>query len=470
MQITDEKKLEAPEVRKQIEKPKKKKWPIFVILGVVVIILGGIGFAVFKGLSIFQKIGLKIDAGSLSLTNKEPELKKDSTGKFTNFLIVGVDKEQTNTDTIMVASYNYDTNDIAIISIPRDFYVGNCHETGSSKINAVYYCAGADQKGLQALVKTVKDLTNIDIQYYTLVNFSAFKKIIDAVGGVDINVEKTFTDYFYPSTSSEKGNRYDCFVGECGYWKKVSFAAGVQHMNGTTALEYARSRHSSQDGTDYGRAKRQQNVVLALKQKIMSTSTFTNPKAILGIISSVADNVKVSEFTISDVEAALNVAKSFDENNGKSYSFVLDPSAGNNQLVIQADNGDSHQEPKLGLGKYTDIQKYISLILAQPQLYNENAKIYVYNTGIGATEATKAVQTLKTTYPFLNIVYKGTLYSNKEGSYIYTHTEGKFTKTVEDFGKTLGITNATKPDYITTKLNNEDVTILLGKVVQLEQQ
>lgn len=468
--------VEAPEQIEyskplELAKPKKKKRGLFVILGILVIVLGGIGFVAFKGIQIFEKIGLKIDSNSLSISNKEPELKKDSTGKYTNFLIVGVDKEQTNTDTIMVVSYNYDTKDVVITSIPRDFYVETCTGTSYFKINAVYYCAKGDQTGLQALVKSVKEVTGIDVQYYALVNFTGFKKIIDAVGGVDINVETAFTDYFYPSTSGETGSRYDCFNGECGYWKKISFAAGVQHMNGTTALEYARSRHSAQDGLDYGRAKRQQNVVLALKDKIMSTSTLTSPKAILGIISSVASNLKVSEFTINDIQAGLNIIKAFDENSGKAYSFILDPNAGNSQLIISSGVGSDHQEPKLGLGKYTEIQRYVSLILAQPQLYNEDAKIYVYNVGLGTSETTKKVQALKTQFPFLNIVYKGTLYSTKEGSYIYSHTENSFTQTVSEISTYLGISNKTKPEYITTKLNNEDVTILLGKeITQLTQE
>lgn len=471
MNITDGKEITAPEPKIQIEEPKKKKkWIIFVILGIVVIILAAIIFGISKGLAIFEKIGLKIDAGSFALTNVEPELKKDSTGKYTNCLIIGIDTRGAssglNTDTIIMASYNYDTSNVSMVSVPRDFTV----EIGEgskwyNKINAVYAFTkeGDDTAGLQELKRTVEELTGTEIQYYAMVNFDGFTQIVDAVGGVDINVENSFTDYQYPLGTK---------------WQTVSFKAGIQTMDGETALQYARSRHSSDngEGSDFMRARRQQRVIMAVKDKILSTETLTSPKAIMGLISSVADNIKVSEFTISDIQAALNVAKDFNENNGKTYSFVLDPSTGNGQVVS---NQNAYNEdgtvsayrigPKLGLGKYDDINEYVDLLMSKPAIFSENAKIYVYNTGLGNTEVTAKVKTLKEQYPYMNIVNKGTLYSDKEGTYIYTHTENEFTATVEEFAKTLNIENKTKPEFITNNLNGEDVTILLGKTIQLAE-
>ncbi len=469
MQITDEKELKAPEPKIQLEEPKKKKrWGRFVLLAVIVLILAGVGFAVFKGVAIFQKIGLKIDAGSLSITNKEPELKKDSTGKYTNCLIIGIDTRGTsdglNTDTIILASYNYETSNVVMISVPRDLSVEIGEDSGwYNKINAVYAFTKDDDDtaGLLELKRTVEALTGTEIQYYAMVNFDGFTQIVDAVGGVDINVENSFTDYQYPL-----GTRY----------QTVSFKAGIQTMDGETALQFARSRHSSDngEGSDFMRARRQQKVIMAVKDKILSTETLTSPKAIMGLISSVADNIKVSAFTISDIQAALNVAKAFNEKNGKTYSFVLDPASGNSQLVgnlsTYADDGTLLAYvigPKLGLGKYTDINEFVDLIMVKPSIYNEDAKIYIYNTGLGNTEIIAKVKTLKEQYPYMDITYKGTLYSDKEGTYIYTHTENEFTATIDEFATTLNITNKTKPEFITTNLNGEDVTILLGKAIQL---
>ena len=313
MKLTDvnTKNIELPKVATPLEisKPKrKKKWGLFVVLGILIIVLGGIGFVVFKGVQVFQKIGLKIDSSSLSLSNKQPELQRDSTGKYTNFLIIGIDTRPAtgkgaNTDTIMIASYNYDTNNMVMVSVPRDLYVEvPCYAGGYFKINAVYACAGQDQAGFQALEKKLKDVTGLEVQYYAMVDFDGVVKIVDAVGGIDINVTRAFTDICYPAdSSSDAGSHFGFCIDSWGWWKTVSFKTGVQHMDGKTALEYARSRHGTYDDTlkgvlDYGRAAHQQAVVLALKDKVLSTSTLTSPKAIMNIFSSISSNLKISPF------------------------------------------------------------------------------------------------------------------------------------------------------------------------------
>ena len=459
------KRSEKQDKPQTIETKKKKKWPIFVILGIILVVLGGLGFLVYKGYEFTKNLGFNFNAGDIITPQKDPELAKDSTGKYTNILIVGVDtREKTellNTDTIIVLSYNHESNDVVMVSLPRDLNVGINGNTWFNRINSVYASAENKAKGsgMTALKKTIAEVTGIEIQYHAMVNFKAFVDIVDAVGGVDINVENSFTDYRYPDGYS---------------YKKISFTAGPQTMDGQTALEYARSRKSqdNNEGSDYSRAKRQQKVIVALQEKILNTSTLTNPKAIMEIFASVANNIKVSEFTIDDIQAGLNVAKDFQENNGKTYSFVLDPTAGNYSLIqvkIKADGAYGIQ-PKLGLGQYTDIKKYVQLCLLHPQLYTEEASVYVYNVGLGAQEASKKVADLKKAYPYLKITYSGTRYSNKEDSAIYSNTPNTYLRTVTEYAKFLGITQTTKPDYITNNLNGGNVTILLGKPVQLSSE
>jgi LCP family protein required for cell wall assembly len=487
MNITDKNTRPVVVSRPKIKitpKPKKKKrWVLFLVLGIVIVILGGLGFVVFKGIQLSQKIGLNLGGSSISLTNKEPELNRDSTGKYTNFLILGLDATGGNTDTVMIASYNYDENRMVMLSIPRDLYVEvPCGYDGSItksskeyfKINSVYICAGGDTAGFQALEQTVKNVTGIEIQYYAMVNFNGLIDIINSVGGIDINVPEGFTDSTYPADPG-KGTTFDGGDGiGLGYWMTVTFKAGIQHMDGKTALEYARSRHGTYTDTgnavlDYGRAAHQQQVILALKDKILSTSTLTSPKAIMGIISSVSDNLKISPFTINDIEAALNLVKKFN-NSGNSYSFVLTPDAANKNISVSSALGSSHQEPKLGLGKYSDIQTYVQDILTTPALYNENAMIYVYDDGLGYQATYKKVLALQDQYPFLNIIFGGSTKYDEQGDYIYTDdTDKTFKATIDEFANTLSITNKTKPNFVTTNLYG-DVTILLGSEVQTTQQ
>jgi polyisoprenyl-teichoic acid--peptidoglycan teichoic acid transferase len=456
--LKEDKELKPKKAIPEKELKKKSKIGIIILVIIITLILGGLGFLLYKGYVFAKDIGLNLKAEDIIAPQKDPELRRDSTGKYTNVLLIGVDTRTTgallNTDTIILASYNYETNNVVMISIPRDFNV-EINGTGwYSRINSVY-ASGEKRKegsGFSSLMKTVTEVTNQEVQYYAMVNFKAFVDIVNSVGGIDINVEHPFTDTRYPS-----GNGH----------KTVSFKAGPQTMDGLTALEYARSRKALQnnEGSDYARAKRQQKVIVALQEKIMSSETLTNPQKLMEIFTSISQNVKVSKFTLNDIQAGINIGKKYVENNGKNYSFVLDPAAGNYGLIqVKINkNGDYGIIPKLGLGNYTNIHKYTNNVVLYPHVYTENAKVYVYNTGLGYTETLAKVNALRKKYPFTKITFRGTLYSNKVGSTIYAHKTGAFSKTVQLFGEYLKIADNTKPEYIKTNLNGEDVTILIGK-------
>ena len=451
-------------IKKPVNKAKRKKTILIVLISILTLAIVAVGYYVFQGYLLTKDIGLKLTAKDLIPTQEEPELKKDPSGKYTNILIVGIDTRDNsslqNTDTIILVSYNYDTEDVTMLSIPRDFHVEINNSNWFSRINSVYNSAEQKEEGtgLEALQNTVEEITQQQIQYYALVDYNAFVEIIDTVGGVTVNVENSFTDFMYPLGT--------------GY-QTVKFVAGPQEMDGDTALKYARSRHSrdNNEGTDFARAARQQNVVKALQEKIVSTETLTNPKTLMGIFSSVAENLKVSEFTLEDIEAGLDLAKEFNASDKTVYSFVMDPTIGNNLLVDRKTmpSGAYAIGPVLGLGQYDDIHDFFSHMYANPALYNEDARILVYNTGLGHQDGYLQTVALKEKYPYLNISYSGTLYSDKEGTYIYSHNEEEpKSETVKVFSTELNTTNSTQPEYITTNLNGEDVTILLGSKIETE--
>jgi LCP family protein required for cell wall assembly len=230
------------------------------------------------------------------------------------------------TDTMMVAHIDLKTNRAVLVSLPRDLWVKVPGKTADfhAKINSVYEMGlfpedypqipsqyTGKQGAAELVKKTVGDLTGLPIDNYVGVDFGGFKQIIDMVGGVDINVETTFDDYEYPIEGKEnelcgKDDQFkqvepflsdpnasdsaktDFFKDKpdletfynnitddpaqafpCRY-EHLHFDKGPQHMDGTTALKYARSRHSLQDGTDFGRARRQQKVIEAVKNKVFS--------------------------------------------------------------------------------------------------------------------------------------------------------------------------------------------------------
>jgi len=200
----------------------------------------------------------------------------------TNFLIAGVDTRasggQALTDTLILGSFRHTDNQISLISLPRDLWI-QIPEFGQvaahfTKINSAYslgeqynYPGG----GIALLKQVLTEHLGIPIQYYALSDFVGFEQFVDNVGGVDVYVEQAFVDYQYPRAGFEDGPWAE-------RWEVVDFEQGWQHMNGETALKYARSRHAyGLEGSDFARARRQQKVVVALKDKITASETLFNP-------------------------------------------------------------------------------------------------------------------------------------------------------------------------------------------------
>ena len=189
-----------------------------------------------------------------------------------NILLIGADErpqfDTYNTDTLIVVSIDPTTGSAAMFSLPRDtvdvpMAAGPWQRVfGSSyggKINSLWTAAtlrkdlfpGNDaQRGFAAIKSTLSELYDIDIKYYVSVNFEGFREIVDALGGVTINVQLPVTDDKYP--------------GDDGRLRRVYIPTGIQHMDGAQALIYARSRNSS---NDFDRAQRQQRVLLSLRQQ-----------------------------------------------------------------------------------------------------------------------------------------------------------------------------------------------------------
>ncbi len=240
--------------------------------------------------------------------------KLDSTDGRTNILLIGVDSRSgashaqgsSLTDTLMVVSIDEEGKRPVMVSIPRDLWI----EEMNAKVNAVYtfrrqYYKSqglseeeATQKAIQDLEKAVTSIVGIPIHYYAVVGFDAFKDAIAAVDGIDITVDETFDDYQYPVEGKEddpiEANRY----------QHVHFDAGQQTMDGETALKYARSRHSTNpnEAGDFNRARRQQKVIMALKDKILSAETLFNPAKLKDLydsyIENVNTNIELAEVTV----------------------------------------------------------------------------------------------------------------------------------------------------------------------------
>lgn len=167
------------------------------------------------------------------------------------------------TDTMMVLSLN---RNLSLISLPRDIW----SDTLKDKINSAYHYGEEKKKGggLTLAKAVVEDVVGIPIHYSLVIDFSGFTNIIDLVGGVTVNVPHAFTDPQFPVEGKEDDDCNGDPKFACRY-ETLHFESGAQTMDGKRALQYVRSRQAEgQEGSDFARGQRQQEVLVALKEKL----------------------------------------------------------------------------------------------------------------------------------------------------------------------------------------------------------
>lgn len=180
------------------------------------------------------------------------------------------------TDTMMLASVSLAKHSVNLISISRDIWIPEIR----AKINSAYYWGRQKPEfggGLPFAKKNVEAIVGIPVNYALVLDFSSFKEIVDALGGVKIDVANSFTDSLYPIAGREEDTCNGDKEFRCRY-ETVHFEKGTNYMDGTTALKYVRSRNGdNNENTDIAREARQQKVISAIKSKILSKGTLLNP-------------------------------------------------------------------------------------------------------------------------------------------------------------------------------------------------
>lgn len=244
------------------------KWAIVTVAAAL------LTFALLKLVKIAAPL-ISRPLNTLNILTNPAEMLKQTDGR-TNILILGRGGAQHDapdlTDTIILASLRLKSSQVTLISIPRDIWIPSM----KAKVNSAYYYGGF------VLAKdAVFQITNLPIHYIVLVDMDGLKKAIDLVGGVDIEVERSFTDAKYP-LEKENGDKPTLAPGVTPkpeeIYETVSFEKGLQHFDGNTALKFSRSRNSDdpEEGTDFARSRRQQLVLTALTKKIKSRETVLN--------------------------------------------------------------------------------------------------------------------------------------------------------------------------------------------------
>lgn len=197
-----------------------------------------------------------------------------------NILILGVDSLETRpgspplTDTIILVSIQTETPKIYLVSFPRDLWSPEYQ----TKINALYAYGHQryPQKPEQFTQEVLNTYTGLDIHHTVVLDLQTMATIIDAVEGIDVEIQQGFIDTKFPRTDVDVTQVTD----ETKLYKTIEFKQGTEHMNGERALEYIRSRHSEDitQGTDDARAQRQQHVIHALIDQVASTQIVRHPE------------------------------------------------------------------------------------------------------------------------------------------------------------------------------------------------
>ena len=216
------------------------------------------------------------------------------TGSRLNVLLIGADSgtgyNHALTDSMIVVSVDKATGKVAMVSMPRDlarFKLYNGRMWGE-KLNALVTLANMRPSefplgGLGTLTKQIGFMLGIQINYYAYIDLGGFKKLIDAVGGIDVTVDSDIAD-----------STYDMGGGQIGFY----LTAGRHHLDGRLATAFVRSRHGP-DGSDFTRARRQQQVLIGLREKLSDPAMLTRLPAILeaapGVISTNYPPSKVGE-------------------------------------------------------------------------------------------------------------------------------------------------------------------------------
>jgi LCP family protein required for cell wall assembly len=250
--------------RHQEEEKEKRNVRILKKLGVIGLSIV-LGFVILAGTA-KALVAMNIISLNTFFTVAGSDLPADENGN-TNVLLLGKGDDSHDgidlTDTIMVASFEPKrTKSVILLSIPRDLYIRDAKGMHAGRINDLYRVyksyykrqgsskEEASQKAMKDLAKEIGDRLNLPIHHVVMVDFIGFVQAVDALGGVDIEVPETLIDPEYP------GPNYT--------YQTFAIQAGLQHLDGETALKYARSRHST---SDFSRSGRQQQVLSALAQK-----------------------------------------------------------------------------------------------------------------------------------------------------------------------------------------------------------
>ena len=440
---------ERKQAKRAAQKHRKTK-QVVKILGILLLIgILGLGARFYKDVA--KLTGNKNPFSILSVFR--PAALKNDNGRV-NILVAGNSADDTGhdgaqlTDSIMVLSLNTNDNTALMLSIPRDTWV-NIPGYGHSKINAAYVYGG------MGLLKTVvENTTGLNIHYTALVNYTAFRDLVNAVGGITITIKSSDPRGIY-DPSLDYTTRNCCSLAK--------YPNGPVTLNGKQALNLARARGDAYGSygfpdADYTRTLHQRQMLLAIKDKASTTAVIANPLKVSQLVDAVGNNVK-TDLQLNEMEALYYYGKKIDDSKIDSYNVRDLKGSGTPMLVGDMIDGQSAQIPAAGIDDFSDIQSQIQYLFSATPVQKENAAVVVLNAtstvGLAAQQATKLNEA------GLSVLAHTDASTNQAQTTILDNSQGQKPNTLAYLKKTYNATVVTDATQ-TANYPSADFILILG--------
>ncbi|HUD11185.1 MAG TPA: LCP family protein [Candidatus Saccharimonadia bacterium] len=347
-------------------RPRRKRIVLTITSAILAVILVSVGYVGWK----FVQTATKISGGSIFGLLSDTKLDGEAQGRV-NILLAGDSADDPGhggadlTDSIMVVSIDTKTNQAYMLSIPRDLWV-NIPGHGYAKINSAY-----EDGGMPLLEQVVDQDFGIHLNYYALVDYTAFKSAVNAVGGITVDIK-----------SSDPRGIYDPNISKSDDGPLL-LKNGVQQLDGQTALNLARARNDPTPSGlvgyglpngDFDRAANQRMMLQALETKTLSTGVWANPIKIGQLLDSLGNNV-TTDFKTDQLLRLYQLVKKVNVSSIKSLSLTVGKQIQN----YTTSDGQSALIPESGLGNYTGLQLFVRQQSSTNPVVEEGATAVILN-------------------------------------------------------------------------------------------
>jgi LCP family protein required for cell wall assembly len=382
--------------KKKLNMSRRRIAAVFLSLVLFLLVISG-GWISWKFLKNASKIfGGSIASNISSLFDTTP-LKGEDVGRV-NILLAGDSADDPNhggaqlTDSIMIVSIDTKGKNSFMLSVPRDLWV-IVPTLGHNKINAAnevttFNVSGYPQGGMGALEQIAHDDLGIPINYYALIDYSAFRDAVNAVGGIPVNIQSTDPrGLFDPNIAKADGG-------------PLKLPNGWNNLNGQTALNLARARGDpcfcgqyeyGFPSSDFDRTQHQRQMLIALAQKGTSIGVASNPLKVGQIFDSIGNNVK-TDLSLSNIRRLVKITKGTSPSTIQSTTYQY---GGINPILTgyYTPNGQDALIPAAGIDDFSKMQLFYQKLTSNNPVVKEGAKIVVLNgtstLGLAKTEQTK---------------------------------------------------------------------------------